>query len=121
MYKNVVPGKQRENAEFIAQVIIDVIEECEEKYGIDPKKFFLLGTRVMKAAWAIVIERSPHMCAAACAAHSFTLLSSDFMKLETFLSIFKDMKIVVKAIKNHHIVLATFQEKQTEIQQKSAD
>jgi len=123
-YKNVVLSVESENAEFVANVIIGVIDECAEKYDIDPKKFFVLGTdnaRVMKAAWVIVIKRFPHMCAIACGAHSFNLLFSDIMKQDSLVSLYKDMKSVVKNFKNVHIVSAIFKEKLAQTKKTNGD
>ncbi|KAK3918205.1 Zinc finger BED domain-containing protein 4 [Frankliniella fusca] len=113
--KNVVPGENREDADFVSKQLITVVEECEEKYKVDNKKFFILITdnaTVMKAAWVLFLERFPHMTAAACSAHSFNLLFGDIMKQETLSEFYVKVKTVIKAVKCKSVVKAVFKSKQ---------
>jgi len=115
--KNVVPGQNRENAEYVGNQLINVVEECKTKRDVDPKKFFILITdnaSVMKAAWVMFLNKYPHMCAAPCAAHSLNLLFSDIMRLESMIKFYREVKHVVKNVKKKSVVLAVFESKQTE-------
>jgi len=82
--KSINPGVQRHDAKYVAQTILDVINNKCSDEGVDRQKFRSVVTdqpSVMQAAWDIVSKNAPWVHCYGCAAHVLNLLASDLRKL----------------------------------------
>lgn len=114
--KTVAPGLHRETADFVGEEVIKIIDEFVDK-GQNAKKFFIIITdnaANMKAMWVIVRAKYSHIVMIGCLAHMLNLLLTNIMKQESFLAIRRIVKMIVQAIRKHHVVLAFFKSAQKE-------
>lgn len=69
----------------------------------------------MKAAWKIITDQYPNITCFKCAPHGLNLLIRDIMKVQFLKSLIQQLKTIIKSIKNSHVALAIFTQKQKEI------
>ncbi|CAH0562808.1 unnamed protein product [Brassicogethes aeneus] len=111
LYKTLVTGKQPHTSEYLANQINNVIEK------IGSQKVFGLVTdnaANMKAAWKILknMNANTNLYMYGCFAHSLNLLFTDFRNLKTLKDFINEVVSIIKTIKQSHILLAAFKEKQ---------
>lgn len=79
-----------------------------------PEKFCCVITdnaNVMKASWAIIEDRYPHISANGCAAHVMNLLVKGNLEIAENAELLKNAEKIVKFVTNHHIVKGKFEER----------
>ncbi|XP_037505903.1 uncharacterized protein LOC119382269 [Rhipicephalus sanguineus] len=108
-FKSVTTGTNRHTAAYMTEEICAVMESVGSS---KVKALVTDNASNMKAAWALVIERFPHVTAIGCAAHSLNLLMNDLLTLGTIHDVHKQAKDIIKYVKQTHVVLATFKERQ---------
>ncbi|KAE8738994.1 hypothetical protein FOCC_FOCC015516 [Frankliniella occidentalis] len=104
----VEPGIQREDANFIAEKLLAVIN------SVGAGRVLLLVTdnaSAMKRAWRLVREEYSHIYTIGCGAHCLNLLFKDITKLPVFRDLISSAKDVVK-IRKHRQLNAIFKSKQ---------
>lgn len=110
-YKSLSTGVQRHSGEYLADLIISVIEE------LGPRKVFGVVTdnaKNMKKAWGIISKKYPHITTYGCVAHGLNLLINDIINLDSFKEIIEDGKEVINNIRRGHITKAIFEQKRKE-------
>nr|XP_054922943.1 uncharacterized protein LOC129382786 [Dermacentor andersoni] len=108
-FKSINTGNNRHTAAYMAEEICAVMESVGSS---KVKALVTDNASNMKAAWALVIERFPHVTAIGCATHSLNLLMNDLLTLGTIHDVHKQAKDIIKYVKKTHVVLATFKERQ---------
>lgn len=69
----------------------------------------------MKTAWKIIPDKYPNITCFGCAPHGLNLLIIDIIKVKFLKSLIQQLKTIIKSIKNSHVALAIFTQKQEEI------
>ncbi|XP_076039999.1 uncharacterized protein LOC143024760 [Oratosquilla oratoria] len=108
-YTNVETRDNQYTGEYIADVLSDVIQK------IGPSKVFAFltdSTSHMKQAWGILAQLYPHITPISCSAQGLNILIANIMELATIQRVYDRTKDVIKYIKNHQLVSATFIQKQ---------
>ena len=114
--KSVTTGENRHTGEYIAQLLMEVIEE------IGASKVMAVVTdnaANMKAAWGIITENDQYkrIHCYGCAAHGLHLLATDICSLDSVAKLLARAKSIVKFVKYKHVPHAVFER----IQQETLD
>jgi len=114
--KSVITGENRHTGEYIAQLLMEVIED------IGASKVMAVVTdnaANMKAAWDIITENDQykHIHCYGCAAHGLHLLATDICSLDSVDKLLQRAKSIVKFVKYKHVPHAVFER----IQQETLD
>ncbi|XP_052129965.1 uncharacterized protein LOC113214128 [Frankliniella occidentalis] len=107
-YKAIEPGTQRENAVYLSDNILVVLN------AVNANKVLLLVTNnasAMKRAWALVQQVHKHIYAIGCGSHGLNLLFKDIVKLPVFKDLISNAKEIVK-IRKRRQLHAIFKSKQ---------
>ncbi|CAG4982713.1 unnamed protein product [Colias eurytheme] len=110
-YNAIYCETQKETGQFLSEQMIKIIEE------VGPAKFVAVITdnaANMKAAWAIVTAKFPHIACVGCVSHALNLIYKDIFKITLFEEVLRDVVKVIRYIKRAHIVLALFEKFQIE-------
>ena len=102
-------GSSAHTAQYMCEQISIVIEE------VGPGKVMALCTdnaSNMKKAWELLQEKYPGLQCYGCLAHGLNLMFGDGLKIATIQKIVTECTAIIKTIKNSHILLAKFREKQ---------
>ncbi|XP_050064712.1 uncharacterized protein LOC126553609 [Aphis gossypii] len=95
-YKSLPTLTQRHTGNYMANVMIDLIEE------VGPGKFYGIVTdnaANMKKAWQEINQKYAHITTYGCIAHSLSLLINDIISLESLKSVVKDGVAIVNNIR----------------------
>lgn len=106
----IYPGVNRESSDYIGKILINAVK------NVGPHKVLIIITdnaMNMKAAWKIVINKYGHIFCIDCAPHGLNLLAKDIMKVDTFATLMKNAKKIVKKIKNKSVNLSKFKQNQS--------
>ena len=106
-YKSIATEKNRHTGKYMAEVMTSVLVE------IGPDRFLGVVTdnaSNMKKAWEELTVCYPHLSCYGCIAHGLQLLLTDIGKLDTVKDIVAKVKVVMKEVRNSHILTATFKE-----------
>jgi len=116
-YKSLPTLTQRHTGNYMANVMIDLIEE------VGPGKFYGIVTdnaANMKKAWQEINQKYAHITTYGCIAHSLSLLINYIISLESLKSAVKDGVTIFNNIRRGHVLHAVFKEKQTELDIKKS-
>lgn len=108
-YKSTDTKGHRHSGAYIAQELKNVIEE------VGPGKVFALVTDSaanIEEAWALTEQTYPHIWTIGCAAHSFSLLLKDIMKLRSMDTLYQKVKHVVKFVTGNQVASTIYVSKQ---------
>lgn len=108
-WKSVNTGSESHTGEYIAQMLVSVIEE------IGPMKVTGICTdnaANMKKAWEIISQKYPHIFTYGCMAHTLHLVFNDFSKIKSIQQNQLECTRIVKAVKKSQILSALFCEHQ---------
>lgn len=111
LYKTKCTGAERHTGEYIADELIQVIEE------LGPAKVIGLVTdnaAAMEKAKRLVIKKFNHITAYSCIAHTLNLLVGDIMQINSLRTVEASCKEIVKEINGSHLTLAVFNQIQKE-------
>lgn len=113
LIKVVEQGANKEDSDFIAGKMIDVIEEVQQD-GNENKVFFILSDNapVMKAAWRKVQIRYPNIIAFGCGCHGLDLMLKHFVCNGSIGNLYKKARSTVNNIKKKKVVKAHFKQAQ---------
>lgn len=106
-YKSITTEKNRHTGVYMAEVMTTVLEE------VGPNRFLAIVTdnaSNMKKAWDELKKLYPHLSCYGCIAHGLQLLLTDIGKLDTVKDIVTKLKMVMKEIRNSHILAASFKQ-----------
>jgi hypothetical protein len=105
----IYPSANRESADYVSKVLLNNVDK------VGPNKVLLIITdnaMNMKAAWQIVTDKYGHIFCIGCAPHGLNLLAKDILKVDTFSTLIKNAKHIVKKIKNKSVILSVFKQNQ---------
>lgn len=102
-YKSLETGVERHTAEYMAQIMVDVIEEVGQH-----KVFGIVTDNAanMKAAWKKIEAKFSHITCYGCVAHGLNLLLNDLGKLTSVDSVISNTKLIINEIKRSPRLLA---------------
>lgn len=106
-YKSMSTETNRHTGKYMAEVMRSVLDE------IGPDRFLGVVTdnaSNMKKAWEELKKLYPHLSCYGCIAHGLQLLLTDIGKLDTVKDIIARIKLVMKEVRNSHILAATFKQ-----------
>lgn len=106
-----IAGSASHTAEYMCDEISNVIKE------LGPQKVIALCTdnaANMKKSWVLLQEKFPGLECYGCLAHGLNLIFGDSLKINTIGKVITECTSMIKMIKNSHLLLAKFREKQAE-------
>ena len=121
--KSIDPGAQRHDAPFIADQILQVINNNNNEIPyVNKSQFRSVVTdqpSVMKAAWNLVAKEAPWVNCYGCGAHVMNLLASDLRKIDVVANVLEQNRKISIFFKSHSMAKAVLSEVTTSLHGRS--
>lgn len=118
-WKSVATGDAAHTSQYIADQIVETIEEIEQITGYNSVTAVVTdNARNMKAAWTYLQQRQADVICNGCAAHTMNLLIKDIFDLEFCSKVLADAKVMAKFVNKRHALLDRFRSMQTQLKPK---